>query len=383
VIKIPFNRPHLFGKEILYMRQAVEAGHISGDGAFTHRCREFLEQRYGVPRVLLTASGTAALEMAALLCRIGPGDEVILPAFTFVSTANAFVLRGAKPVFVDIRPDTLNMDEACVDAAAGPKTRVIVPVHYGGTACEMDAVERIARRCGAAVVEDAAQAIEARYRDRPLGTLGRLGALSFHETKNVSCGEGGALFINDPALIERAEILREKGTNRSKFFRGEVDKYTWVDIGSSFLPSDLQAAFLLAQLENLDIAMDRRRRIYEIYREALAPLESAGSVKLPVIPGHCRSNYHLFYLLCETEKVRDALLAFLKTKGILAVFHYLPLHLSPMGRTFGGREHQCPVAESVSRRLIRLPFYNDLSPEDQDTVIRAVGDFFARSRPSP
>lgn len=378
MIKIPFNRPHVAGNEFLYMTRAVEQGHISGDGAFTRKCRELLEERYGIPRVLLTASGTAALEMAALLCRVGPDDEVILPSFTFVSTANAFVLRGAKPVFVDIRPDTLNMDEVAVEAAVGPNTRAIVPVHYGGTACEMDALERIARRHDALIVEDAAQGIEARYRDRPLGTMGPLAALSFHETKNVSCGEGGALFVNDAAFIERAEILREKGTDRSKFFRGEVDKYTWVDIGSSFLPSDLQAAFLLAQLERLDEIMVRRRRIYETYRDALAPLEAAGSAKLPVIPDHCRSNYHLFYLLLETGKARDALLAFLRARGILAVFHYLPLHLSPMGKTFGGREGQFPVAESASRRLVRLPFYNGLSAEDQETVIRGVREFFGR-----
>jgi len=378
MIAIPFNKPHIAGNEFLYMARAVGSGHISGDGAFSRKCQDFLEKRYGVPKVLLTASGTAALEMAALLCHVGAGDEIILPSFTFVSTANAFVLRGAKPVFVDIRPDTLNMNEAHVEAGIGPRTRVIVPVHYAGIGCEMDALEELARGCGASIVEDAAQGIEARYRNRPLGTIGSLGALSFHETKNVSCGEGGALFINDSSLIERAEILREKGTNRSKFFRGEVDKYTWVDCGSSFLPSDLQAAFLLAQLERLESITERRRRIFDNYREALAPLEEAGFMKLPIRPGHCQGNHHMFYLLLETEVVRDGLLEFLKSRGILAVFHYLPLHLSPMGRAFGGREGQFPVTESVSSRLVRLPFYNDLSAADQETVIRSVQAFFGR-----
>ncbi len=378
MMAIPFNRPHTAGNEFLYMAQAIESGHISGDGTFTLKCRDFLEKRYGVPRVLLTASGTAALEMAALLCGVGAGDEVILPSFTFVSTANAFVLRGAKPVFVDIRPDTLNMDENHVKASIGPRTRVIVPVHYAGIGCEMDALEKLAEGCGARIVEDAAHGIDARYRNRPLGTIGSLGVLSFHETKNISCGEGGALFINDSSLVERAEILREKGTNRSKFFRGEIDKYTWVDIGSSYLPSDLLAAFLLAQLERLESITERRRRISETYREALTPLEDAGLLKLPIVPGHCQGNHHMFYLVLKTEEARDGLLKFLKSRGILAVFHYLPLHLSPMGRSFGGREGQLPVTESVSRRLVRLPFYNDLSSEDQETVIRSVQAFFGR-----
>jgi dTDP-4-amino-4,6-dideoxygalactose transaminase len=378
MITIPFNKPHLAGNEFLYMAQAVESGHISGDGPFTMKCRDFLEKRYGVSRVLLTTSGTAALEMAALLCRVGPGDEIILPSFTFVSTANAFVLRGASPVFVDIRPDTLNMDEAHVKDCIGPRTRVIVPVHYAGVGCEMDALEELAKGCGARIVEDAAHAIDARYRNRPLGTIGSLGAISFHETKNISCGEGGALFINDSSFIERAEILREKGANRSKFFRGEVDKYTWVDIGSSYLLSDLQAAYLLAQLERLESIAERRRRISENYRQALAALEEGGLLKLPVTPAHCQGNHHMFHLLLETEEARDGLLGFLKSRGILAVFHYLPLHLSPMGRTFGGREGQLPVTESVSRRLVRLPFYNDLSSADQETVIRSVYAFFGR-----
>lgn len=375
-IRIPFNKPFLAGNEFAYMAEAVAAGHISGDGSFTRKCQELLERRLDAPRVLLTTSGTAALEIAALLCGVGEGDEVILPSFTFVSTANAFVIRGAKPIFVDIRPDTLNLDEKLAAEAVTERTRALVPVHYGGVGCEMEALADLAARHGLLLVEDAAQGIGATYRGRPLGSLGDLAALSFHETKNVSCGEGGALVVNDPALVERAEILREKGTDRSKFFRGEVDKYTWVDVGSSYLPSDLLAAFLLAQLERADEITAARRRIFETYRAALAPLEKSGLLRLPVIPEHCGANAHLFHLLLETGTDRDRLLAFLKERGILAVFHYLPLHKSPMARRLGLADQSLPVTESVSARLVRLPFYFGLAPDDQAAVIRGVFAFF-------
>lgn len=376
--RVPFNRPYLTGNEFAYMARAVEAGHISGEGEFTRKCQTLLERRLGAARVLLTASGTAALEMAALLCRVGPGDEVILPSYTFVSTANAFHLRGARLVFADIRPDTLNLDAKLAAAAVTDRTRVIVPVHYGGVGCDMEALLGLARERGITVVEDAAQAVGASYQGRPLGVFGRLAALSFHETKNITCGEGGALVVNDPSLVERAEIIREKGTDRSKFFRGEVDKYTWVDVGSSFLPSDLLAAFLLAQLEKLDELTLLRRRIFETYRHELEILEQRGAVRLPVIPEDCDINYHLFYLLLDSGKTRDGLIAFLRSRGILAVFHYVPLHLSPVGRSLGYRPGQLPVTESVSGRLVRLPFYNGLGEEDLLFVIRAVRDFFAR-----
>lgn len=375
-IRIPFNKPYFTGLEFDYMRRALEAGHISGDGAFSKACQNLLERRLGVPKVLLTTSCTAALEMAALLSGAGPGDEFVLPSFTFVSTANAFHLRGARPVFVDIREDTLNMDEGQAAQAASERTKAIVPVHYAGIGCEMGPLLARARDLGAMVVEDAAQGLGAAWNGRPLGTSGALAALSFHETKNISCGEGGALILNDPSLVERAEILREKGTDRSRFFRGEVDKYTWVDVGSSFLPSDLLAAFLLAQLEKQDEITDLRRRLCERYAEELAPLERAGRVRLPVIPAHCRPNHHIYHLLLEDARTRDALMGRLRSEGILAVFHYLPLHLSPVGRALGYRDGQLPVTESVSGRLLRLPLYAGLTKEDQGRVIAAVKAFF-------
>jgi dTDP-4-amino-4,6-dideoxygalactose transaminase len=355
--KIPFNKPYMTGRELEYIAQAHENGHLSGDGPFTKRCHAWLEQRIGCRKALLTHSCTAALEMAALLLDLQPGDEVIMPSFTFVSTANAFVLRGAVPVFVDIRADTLNLDEGLVEAAITPRTRAICVVHYAGVGCEMDAIMAIAEKHGLFVVEDAAQGILSTYKDRPLGSIGHLAALSFHETKNVISGEGGALLINDPRLIERAEIVREKGTNRSKFFRGQVDKYTWVDIGSSYLPGEVTAAFLAAQLDHADEIMARRLDIWNRYFDWAASLESAGLLRRPVIPESCVHNAHMFYLLLPDLAGRTALIEHLKRDGILAVFHYIPLHSAPAGRRFGRAAGELPVTEAVSDRLVRMPFW--------------------------
>ena len=371
---IPFNRPSLMGNEIAYITQSVTAGHISGDGAFTKRCHALLEELLGA-RALLTTSCTHALEMAALLLDIGPGDEVIVPSFTFVSTVNAFVLRGARPVFCDIRPDTLNLDETLLPRLITERTRAIVPVHYAGVGCEMDEILRLANARGIAMVEDNAHGLFGKYRGKLLGTFGALATQSFHETKNVYCGEGGALLLNDPHFIERAEIIREKGTNRSRFFRGQVDKYTWVDIGSSYLPSDVLAAFLLAQLEVRELIQSRRRHIWERYHETLAPWAEENGVRQPIVPAHCEQAYHMYYLLLPSLAARSALIDHLKARQILSVFHYLPLHLSDMGRQFGGRAGDCPVTERVSDCLLRLPFYNTLSEEDQDRVIDAVTAF--------
>jgi len=371
---IPFNRPSLMGNEIAYITQSVTAGHISGDGAFTKRCHALLEELLGA-RVLLTTSCTHALEMAALLLEIGPGDEVIVPSFTFVSTINAFVLRGAKPVFCDIRPDTLNLDETQLERLITPRTRAIVPVHYAGVGCEMDEIMRMADARNIAVVEDNAHGLFGQYRGKLLGTFGALATQSFHETKNVYCGEGGALLLNDRQYIERAEIIREKGTNRSRFFRGQVDKYTWVDIGSSYLPSDVLAAFLLAQLEVRELIQARRRHIWERYHAALAPWAAQNGVRQPIVPAHCEQAYHMYYLLLPSLAARTALIDHLKARQILAVFHYLPLHLSDMGRQFGGQAGDCPVTERVSDCLLRLPFYNTLAEADQDRVIDAITTF--------
>jgi dTDP-4-amino-4,6-dideoxygalactose transaminase len=372
MIRIPFNRPFAVGTEFDYIRQAIQNMHCSGDGPFTKRCQQLLEQELGAAKVLLTSSCTDALEMAALLLDIGPDDEVIVPSFTFVSTANAFALRGARIVFADIRPDTLNLDESRLEALITPRTRAIVVVHYGGVGCEMDAILEIARRHNMPVVEDNAHGLFGRYRGRPLGSFGCLATQSFHETKNITCGEGGALVINDPQLIPRAEILREKGTDRSRFFRGEVDKYTWVDVGSSFLPSDILAAYLYAQLEARDWIQASRRRIWQQYAEGLAEWATACGVGLPRVPPQCQQAYHLFYLLLPTERHRDALMHELKAQGITSVFHYLPLHLSPMGIKFGGRPGDCPVTEAVSGRLLRLPFFNQLAADQQLQVLQAV-----------
>lgn len=372
---IPFNRPCSAGNEAAYIQRALEGRQISGDGPFTESCHELLEAELGVPKALLTPSGTHALKMAAILLDIKPGDEVVVPSFTFTSTANAFVLRGARPIFVDIRPDTLNIDEEKLARSITPRTTAVIPVHYAGVGCEMDAILEIAAGRGIAVVEDNAHGLFGRYKGRYLGTFGAMAAQSFHETKNFSCGEGGALLINDTRLVERAEIVREKGTNRSRFFRGETDKYSWVDIGSSYLPSELQAAMLLAQLECRARIQSNRKRIWTTYDTRLRAWAEARGIGVPVVPDHCEQSYHLFYLLMSSLRQRQALIARLKSAGILSVFHYLPLHLSEMGKRFGGRPGDCPVTESVSDRLLRLPFYNDLSKADQASVVEAILEF--------
>ncbi|MFL5802213.1 MAG: dTDP-4-amino-4,6-dideoxygalactose transaminase [Roseiflexaceae bacterium] len=372
---IPFNRPCFAGNEQVYIAQAIANSQISGDGLFTTKCRTFLERELGSARALLTTSCTHALEMAALLLDTQPGDEVIVPSFTFVSTVNAFVLRGARPVFCDIRPDTLNLDEAQIEQLITAHTKAIVPVHYAGVGCEMDAILEIAARHNVAVVEDNAHGLFGKYKGQHLGTFGCLATQSFHETKNFSCGEGGALLINDPRYIERAEIIREKGTNRNRFFRGQVDKYTWVDVGSSYLPSDILAAFLYAQLEARDRIQAGRRHIWEYYLAHLSGWACAHGVRLPIVPGYCDQPYHMFYLLLPTLEWRQALIGYLKDRGILSVFHYQPLHLSEMGQRFGGRAGDCPVTEDVSDRLLRLPFYNDLTEADQARVVTTIHAF--------
>lgn len=369
---IPFNRPCLIGTEANYISQVFANGHASGDGPFTKRCHALLEEQLGAHKVLLTTSCTHALEMAALLLDIQPGDEVIIPDFTFVSTVNAFVLRGARPVFADVRPDTLNLDEAQLERLISPRTRAIVPVHYAGVGCEMDAILEIAGRYQIPVVEDNAHGLFGKYKGRYLGTFGGLATQSFHETKNFTCGEGGALLINDPQYAERAEIIREKGTNRSRFFRGQVDKYTWVDVGSSYLPSDILAAYLFAQLEAREQIQTRRERIWQAYDECLSGWAAARGVGLPYVPAHCEQAYHMYYLLMPTLEERQRLIAQLRARDILSVFHYLPLHLSDMGRSFGGRPGDCPVTESISDRLVRLPFFNDLTEGDQMRIIEAI-----------
>ena len=371
-IRVDFNKPSLMGNELAYLQEAIANRHISGDGSFTHRCQDFLQQALNVPRALLATNCTHALEMSAFLLDLQPGDEVLVPAFTFVSTANAFVIRGARPVFVDIRPDTLNLDERLLEKLVTPATRAIYPVHYAGVGCEMDAILDFASQRGLAVVEDNAHGLFGRYRGRYLGTFGALATQSFHETKNFTCGEGGALLINDPAFIERAEIIREKGTNRSRFFRGMVDKYTWVDVGSSYVLSDLLAAFLYAQFEVAGQIQARRRQIWDFYNENLADWAQAHGVATPYIPPHCEQSYHMYYLLLPSLDARQAFIAALRDKGIYSVFHYLPLHLSDMGRSFGGQVGDCPVTESVSDRLVRLPFYNTLSEADQCRVVEAI-----------
>jgi len=371
-LRIPFNRASVAGRELEYVNAAVENGHISGDGPYTRRCEVLLEQELAVERVLLTTSGTHALEAAALLLDVGPGDEVIVPSFTFVSGANAFALRGAKLVFADVRSDTLNLDEAQVEALAGPRTKAIVPTHYAGVACELDAIGETARRVGAAVVEDNAHGLFGKYRGRPLGSFGLFAAHSFHETKNVTSGEGGALAITDHALVEPAEIVREKGTNRKQFFRGQVDKYTWVSIGSSYVQSDLLAAFLLAQLEERTTIQAARERIWRRYDEALRPWAVETGASLPFVPEHCEQSFHMYYALLPSLDARTRLIAALGASGILAAFHYQPLHLSEVGLAFGGRGGQCPVTEDISDRLVRLPFFTGLSESEQDEVIEAL-----------
>ena len=368
---IPFNRPHLTGREFMYISEAVAGGQLAGNGEFTQRCHTWLERELGCPRALLTHSCTAALEMAALLLDLQPGDEIIMPSFTFVSTANAFVLRGARPVFVDIHPDTLNIDESLIEAAITDRTRAIVPVQYGGVACDMDAIMDIARRHKLFVVEDAAQGFLARYRDRPLGSIGHMAALSFHETKNVISGEGGALLINDDRFRARAEIMWEKGTNRSQFLRGEVNKYTWVDIGSSFLPGELIAAFLWAQLESAHEMTSERLRLWQRYADDCAALQPLG-VRCPVVPDYAAHNAHLFYLLLPDGVSRAAVLTDLNNRGVNAIFHYVPLHDSPGGRRYGRTGSRMDVTTDLSGRLIRLPIWVGLQPADVERVVGSV-----------
>jgi dTDP-4-amino-4,6-dideoxygalactose transaminase len=352
-------------------------GQIAGDQTYSKRCHALLEGVLGVPKAMVTTSCTHALEMSALLLDIKPGDEVIIPAFTFVSTANAFALRGAKIIFADIRPDTLNLDEQQLESRITSRTKVIVPVHYAGVGCEMDVISEIAARHGLTVVEDNAHGLFGKFLGRWLGTFGALATQSFHETKNITCGEGGALLINDPRLVERAEIIREKGTNRSRFYRGQVDKYSWVDIGSSYVMSDVLAAFLYAQLEVWQTIQAQRQRIWQHYDRHLHNWAQERGVGCPVVPAHCEQSYHMYYLIMRSLQERQALISFLKLRNILSVFHYVPLHLSTMGERMGGRKGDCPITEDRSDRLVRLPFYNSLNPDDQDKVIRAIQEFNA------
>jgi dTDP-4-amino-4,6-dideoxygalactose transaminase len=376
--RIPFNKPFLVGRELDYIARAVALGNLAGDGHFSKSCCRLLEQQLSTPRVMLTPSCTAALEMAALLCDLQPGDEVILPSFTFVSTASAFVRAGARPVFVDIRRDTLNLDEKLVEAAITERTKVIVPVHYAGVASEMDRILSIAQAHRLMVVEDAAQAVNSLYRDQALGSIGDLGCYSFHETKNFISGEGGALCVNRPDLVERAEILRDKGTNRQKFFRGQVDKYTWVDLGSAYVPCEMVGAFLFGQLEMMQTISERRRQIYEYYQQSFEPLAAEGILQLPCVPAGCTSNFHLFYLLTRDAATRDGLLAHLNSRGIGAVFHYVPLHSSPMGKKLGCDSRELPVTDWASACLIRLPFYYTITPDEQAEVVREVSAYLRR-----
>ena len=378
-MKIPFNKPFTIGAELENIAAAVGDGHLAGDGRFTRQCHQWLEQNLGAKRALLTHSCTAALEMAAILCDLKPGDEVIMPSFTFVSTANAFVLRGAVPVFVDVRRDTFNLDERLIDAAITPRTKAIVPVHYAGVSCEMDAIMDLARQRSLLVVEDAAQGILAEYRGRKLGAIGHLGCLSFHETKNVISGEGGALLVNDERFVARAEVIREKGTNRAQFFRGEVDKYSWVDIGSSYLPSELVGAFLWAQLEQARAINARRMDLCSAYRKGLEPLARSGALALPQPePAGVTGNGHMFYVLLQDLAARTRLIAHLKARGIHSVFHYVPLHSSPAGRKFGRVAGPMTVTDDVSSRLLRLPLYFELDEGDVRHIAAAIREFFGR-----
>lgn len=379
-IKIPFNKPFIAGKEFLYIAQAVtENHHAAGDGPFTKKCQTWLEERLGCRKVLLTHSCTAALEMSAILADIRPGDEIIMPSYTFVSTAGSFALRGGVPVFIDIRPDTLNMNEQLIESAITSRTKVIVPVHYAGVSCEMDIIMDIARRHNLFVIEDAAQGIMSTYKGRQLGSIGHLGACSFHETKNIISGEGGALFVNDEKFVERAEIIRDKGTNRSSFFRGQVEKYTWVDMGSSYLPSDMIAAFLYAQMENADQIIAKRNLIYSLYMEGLRPLAEKGYIQLPFTLTDCCSNGHIFYIITRSLKERMALAQFLREQGILALFHYVPLHSSPAGKLYGRTTGTLEVTQKVSDCLLRLPLYHEMSKEDVRSVTGNIKKFYKYS----
>ena len=372
---IPFNIPPFVGTEDQYVIEAIHSHKISGDGAFTRRCSDWMTKHFNAAKVLLTTSGTAALDMALLLCNLKPGDEVILPSYTFSSTANAAVLVGAQLVFVDIRPDTMNIDETKIEAAITEKTKAIIVVHYAGVACEMEKIVQLARKYGLKVIEDAAQGVMAKYHDRYLGTIGDFGCYSFHETKNYSMGEGGAIVINDPSYIERAEILREKGTNRSKFFRGQVDKYTWVDFGDSFLPSELNAAYLWGQLEKADEINQDRLRSWELYYNGLTSLAREGKIELPKVPAKCTHNAHMFYLKCRDLTERTALISYLKAHGVIAVFHYIPLHSSPAGLRFGRFNGEDRFTTVESNRLVRLPMYYGLS--ETETIVTLIKSFYA------
>jgi len=374
---IPFNKPAVTGKELDYITEAINTGMLSGDNAFTKKCHSWLEEKFACKNALLTTSGISALDMAAVLADIQPGDEVIMPSYTFTSTANAFVLRGATIVFVDIRPDTMNLNEQLVEAAVTPKTKVIVPVHYGGVSCDMDVIMAIAARYNLIVIEDAAQGVMAKYKGRWLGTIGHIGCLSFHETKNYNCGEGGAVLINDERFIERAEVIREKGTDRSRFFRGQVDKYTWVDIGSSYLPSELNAAFLWAQFEHADTINDNRLATWQRYYDGLQNLVISEQLTLPTVPSECAHNAHMFYIKCKDLAERSKLIAHLKAKDIMAVFHYIPLHSAAAGQRFSRFVGEDRYTTTDSERLLRLPMYYQLPEADVATVITAIQEFYA------
>jgi dTDP-4-amino-4,6-dideoxygalactose transaminase len=373
--RTPFNRSSTIGKELLYIAETLLQGQIAGDQIFTKRCQALLSEVTGAKKALLTTSCTHALEMAALLLDIQPGDEVIVPSFTFVSTVNAFVLRGAKPVFIDSRPDTMNMDERLLEALVTPRTKAIVPVHYAGVGCEMEVIDAIAKKHEIAVVEDNAHGLFGKYKGRPLGSFGLMATQSFHETKNITCGEGGALLINDERFIERAEIIREKGTNRARFFRGQVDKYTWVDVGSSYVVSDVLAAFLYGQLEQWQAVQEKRRKIWKTYNSALSGWARDCGAMLPHVPEYCDQAWHMFYMILPSLAFRDALIRHLAERDVNAVFHYQPLHLAPMGLKFGGRRGACPVSERGGDCLVRLPFFNEMTAADQASVVEAVLTF--------
>lgn len=374
---IPFNVPPYVGKEDQYVLEAIHSHKICGDGSFTKRCHAALEAMTGTGKALLTTSGSSALEMAAILCKVGPGDEVILPSFTFSSTANAFALRGASLVFVDVQPDTMNMDVDCVRAAITERTRVIVPMHYAGVCCDMDALGEIAREHHLIIVEDAAQAVDSTWKGKAAGAIGDLGCYSFHETKNFSMGEGGATLLNDLSFVERAEIVREKGTDRTQFYRGQVDKYTWVDIGSSILPSEINAAYLLAQLEQHELVTQWRMQRWNQYHSGLADLATAGKIRQPVIPEGCGHNAHMYFIKCKDEQERGALMAFLKKRDIMTTFHYIPLHSAKAGQMYGRFSGEDRYTTSESERLLRLPMFYGLKEEDCETVIDALHDFYA------
>jgi len=378
-IKIPFNIPPVIGNELEFISDAISNRKISGDGEYTKKCCQLMEKRYDVKKVLLTTSCSAALDMSAILTEINDGDEVILPSYTFTSTANSFLIHGAKLKFIDIREDTLNIDENKIEKAVNNKTKAIVLVHYAGVSCEMKKIQEIVKKNNIFIIEDAAQSVESKYNDKYLGTIGDIGCFSFHETKNLTCGEGGAILINNSKFMERAEILREKGTNRSKFYRGEVDKYTWVDIGSSFLPSEILAAFLYAQLENVEIITNNRRKCWNYYFDNLEKLESKGFLKRPTIPNNCEHNGHLFYIILENQNIRDNLMDYLKSEGILAVFHYIPLHLSPMGKKLGYNVGDLPITEKLASSLLRLPLYYEITQAEQAKVIDSIHKFFNKN----